>query len=80
MTQRVASIDHLPSASSPGSLTIQHETAGYSAAERSVASGKAARRAPLESHSEFSRSTSRDPIGLLLGQAQSRVPELVAGP
>ncbi len=43
-----------------------------------VASGKAARsRAPLESHGEFSRSASRDPIGLILGQAGSRVPDLV---
>lgn len=78
MTQQVAGTDHLPSASRPASPTIQDDTAAYSLAERSVASGKAARRAvPLESHSEFSRSTSRDPIGLLLGQAQSRVPELV---
>jgi uncharacterized protein (DUF2252 family) len=33
--------------------------------------------APLESHAEFAPTGSRDPIGLLLGQAQSRVPELV---
>ncbi|MGA3217933.1 MAG: DUF2252 domain-containing protein [Acidimicrobiales bacterium] len=46
--------------------------------EARVAAGKAARlRAPLESHGEFSRSASRDPIGLLLGQAGSRVPDLV---
>ncbi len=33
--------------------------------------------APLESHAEFSPGRGRDPVGLLLGQAQSRVPELV---
>ena len=41
-----------------------------------VAVGKDARVvAPLESHAEFS--PGRDPVGLLLGQAASRVPELV---
>ena len=33
--------------------------------------------APLESHGEFSPGPGRDPVGLLLGQAASRVPELV---
>jgi Uncharacterized protein conserved in bacteria (DUF2252) len=33
--------------------------------------------APLEAHAEFRPGRSRDPVGLLLGQAQSRVPELV---
>ena len=33
--------------------------------------------APLESHGEFRPDGSRDPVGLLLGQAASRVPELV---
>jgi uncharacterized protein (DUF2252 family) len=33
--------------------------------------------APLDSHAEFRPGRSRDPVGLLLGQAQSRVPELV---
>ena len=33
--------------------------------------------APLESHAEFRPDGSRDPVGLLLGQAVSRVPELV---
>jgi uncharacterized protein (DUF2252 family) len=43
-----------------------------------VARGKDARgAAPLESHGEFLPGTSRDPVGLLLGQAASRVPELV---
>jgi uncharacterized protein (DUF2252 family) len=43
-----------------------------------VARGKDARGvAPLESHGEFRPGRSRDPVGLLLGQAASRVPELV---
>src|ERR1017187_1110324 len=43
-----------------------------------VAQGKDARAvAPLESHAEFRPARSRDPVGLLLGQAASRVPELV---
>ena len=33
--------------------------------------------APLESQAEFEPGKSRDPVGLLLGQAESRVPELV---
>ena len=43
-----------------------------------VARGKDARAlAPLESHAQFEPDASRDPVGLLLTQAQSRVPELV---
>jgi uncharacterized protein (DUF2252 family) len=43
-----------------------------------VALGKDARNlAPLESHAEFEPDKSRDPVGLLLEQAKSRVPELV---
>ena len=43
-----------------------------------VALGKDARAvAPLESHAEFVPGRARDPVGLLLGQASSRVPELV---
>ena len=43
-----------------------------------VARGKDARAvAPLESHAEFHPAGSRDPVGLLAGQAESRVPELV---
>ena len=43
-----------------------------------VALGKDARAvAPLESHAEFAPAGGRDPVGLLLGQAKSRVPELV---
>jgi hypothetical protein len=43
-----------------------------------VAAGRAARTAaPLDSHSSFSASPARDPIGLLVSQDESRVPELV---
>src|SRR4249919_3157588 len=50
---------------------------GLSRADR-VARGKDARAvAPLESHAQFEPDAARDPVGLLLGQAQSRVPELV---
>ena len=43
-----------------------------------VARGKDARAAaPLESHAEFAAAGKRDPVGLLLGQAKTRVPELV---
>jgi uncharacterized protein (DUF2252 family) len=47
--------------------------------KQSTAAGKAARRrVPLESHREFAPAPDRDPVGLLLSQAQTRVPELVA--
>ena len=50
----------------------------HPAREQSIAAGKAARQlAPLESHRDFGAPASRDPVGLLLGQAESRVPELV---
>ena len=43
-----------------------------------VARGKDARAvASLESHADFRPGRSRDPVGLLLGQAATRVPELV---
>ena len=43
-----------------------------------AARGKQARAAaPLDSHAEFAPDRSRDPVGLLLEQAKSRVPELV---
>jgi uncharacterized protein (DUF2252 family) len=43
-----------------------------------MARGKDARAlAPLESHAEFAPAASRDPVGLLLEQEKSRVPELV---
>src|SRR5215510_8491200 len=47
-------------------------------AEQRAAMGKAARATtPLVAHAEFQSSSSRDPIALLLWQAETRVPELV---
>jgi uncharacterized protein (DUF2252 family) len=46
--------------------------------EERAASGKAARKTvPLDAHAEFEPQKSRDPVGLLLGQAKTRVPDLV---
>ena len=46
--------------------------------DQRVALGKQARLlTPLDSHAEFTPGRSRDPIGLLLEQASTRVPELV---
>ena len=46
--------------------------------EERAASGKAARATvPLEAHAEFEPQKSRDPVGLLLGQDKTRVPDLV---
>jgi uncharacterized protein (DUF2252 family) len=46
--------------------------------EQSIADGKAARaRASRESQRDFDPSASRDPVGLLLEQSKSRIPELV---
>jgi uncharacterized protein (DUF2252 family) len=54
------------------------ETSVAAGPAESVAAGKAARaRVPLESHREFDPAPSRDPVGLLLEQATSRIPELV---
>jgi uncharacterized protein (DUF2252 family) len=48
-----------------------------SRADRAALGKDARAAAPLESHSEFRPGASRDPVGLLLGQGESRVPELV---
>jgi Uncharacterized protein conserved in bacteria (DUF2252) len=46
--------------------------------EERAASGKAARaKAPLEAHADFRPARSRDPVALLLRQAETRVPDLV---
>src|SRR6201982_151367 len=64
---------------SPG--TGGHKTPdldAHPAREQSIAAGKAAPQlAPLKSHRDFAAAVSRDSVGLLLGQAESRVPELV---
>ena len=62
----------------PGKGSARAEPAGQLTRADRVARGKDARaRAPLESHAEFVPDGSRDPVGLLLEQAESRVPELV---
>src|SRR6266436_7823123 len=53
--------------------TVEHP----SRADRAARGKDARAAAPLESHAEFRPGGSRDPVGLLLGQAASRVPELV---
>jgi uncharacterized protein (DUF2252 family) len=51
---------------------------GPTGRDKSIAAGKAARgRVPLGSHRDFEPGPGRDPVGLLLEQAESRVPELV---
>ena len=51
--------------------------AGFTRAQRAAA-GKAARSdASLEAHAQFTPSSDRDPVGLLMSQSMSRVPELV---
>ena len=61
----------------PRSAGAEESVQHLSRADR-VARGKAARAAaPLESHAGFTPGGSRDPVGLLAGQAESRVPELV---
>ncbi|WP_084700729.1 DUF2252 domain-containing protein [Streptacidiphilus anmyonensis] len=61
----------------PPSVAVPTATERLSRADR-VALGKDVREAtPLQAHGEFQPGASRDPVGLLLGQAESRVPELV---
>ncbi|HEX4398570.1 MAG TPA: DUF2252 domain-containing protein [Trebonia sp.] len=56
--------------------TMGNERAGR---ELSTEAGKAARdRVPLDSHREFKSAPGRDPVALLVEQAGSRIPELVA--
>jgi len=56
-----------------GDGTVVHR----SRAARAAAGKTARKRAPLTEHRRFDPAGSRDPVGLLLRQAQSRVPELV---
>jgi hypothetical protein len=67
-----------PAARASGKGSVRAGTAGQLSRADRVARGKDARAAaPLESHAEFAPAGPRDPVGLLLGQAESRVPELV---
>src|SRR6516165_7452998 len=64
-------------------MTARRTSSGQAAGthpsrEESVAAGKEARQgAPLEAHRDLPTDASRDPVGLILGQDKSRVPELV---
>src|ERR1039457_6428902 len=67
-----------PAARASGNRSVRAETVEQLSRADRVARGKDARAVtPLESHAEFQPDGSRDPVGLLLGQAASRVPELV---
>ena len=67
-----------PAARSSGKGSVRAGAGGQLSRADRVAQGKDARAAtPLESHAEFAPARSRDPVALLLGQAKSRVPELV---
>ena len=67
-----------PAARASGKGSVRARTVEQLSRADRVARGKDARDvAPLESHAEFVPRKSRDPVGLLLGQAKSRVPELV---
>ncbi len=62
----------------PAKRPARTEAAEHLSRADRVAKGKDARAfAPLESHAEFEPDRGRDPIGLLIGQAESRVPELI---
>jgi hypothetical protein len=61
-----------------GRATARLETDEHRSRADRVARGNDARAvAPLDSHGQFEPVTARDPVGLLLQQEQSRVPELV---
>ena len=67
--------------SAPHAVPRQRTPAGAekrpSRADRAARGKDARTAAPLDSHAEFRPGPGRDPVGLLLGQAASRVPELV---
>ena len=56
----------------------QAKRAGRPSPKERIARGKAARaKVPLEAHADFRPAPSRDPVALLMRQAETRVPELV---
>ncbi len=66
------------SAPAPGRRSARTAAAEQLRRADRIAQGKDARAvAPLEAHGEFRPGQSRDPVGLLLSQARSRVAELV---
>ena len=67
-----------PTARASGPRVVRTGTVEQLSRADRVARGKDARAVtPLEAHGEFTPSRTRDPVGLLLEQGQSRVPELV---
>lgn len=67
-----------PAARAFGRESKQAGTPGQLSRADRVALGKDARRViPRESHAEFQPGVARDPVGLLLEQSKSRLPELV---
>src|SRR6266496_1071852 len=79
MTVKTASVAARRSgARAPRPRPAKAETAEQLSRADRVARGKDARAvAPLEFHAEFRPGRARDPVGLLLEQEKSRVPELV---
>src|SRR6476660_4117683 len=56
----------------------QAKRAGRPRPKERIARGKAARaKVPLEAHADFRPAPSRDPVALVMRQAETRVPELV---
>jgi uncharacterized protein (DUF2252 family) len=69
--------ERAPRAVSSSPATVDVRADRPTRAQR-IAAGKAARAGtPLEAHAQFAPSAARDTVGLLLSQAESRVPELV---
>ena len=78
MTTTAGVATRRPGARVSGRRPARAGTAEHLSRADRAARGKDARGvAPLESHAEFHPGATRDPVGLLLGQAASRVPELV---
>ncbi len=78
MTPRTEDAAGRPGARASGGGPARAAAAEHLSRADRVARGKDARAAaPLESHAEFAPGGKRDPVGLLLGQAKTRVPELV---
>src|SRR5215831_6183361 len=78
MAVKTATRERRPAAGASGAGRVRAGTPDRLSRADRVARGKDARAAaPLESHAEFTPDRSRDPVGLLLEQDKSRVPELV---
>ena len=72
------SVSASPAARSSGKGPVRAGTVEQLSRADRVARGKDARAAaPLESHAEFTPAPGRDPVGLLVEQEKTRVPELV---